>query len=138
MAAAADTRLTAALRQPGAVQRDGYVKFACPGCVAEGHDRHQDNAAFFVDAGTWGCAYAKDTPQGREHWQAIGRALGALDDFADDGSDQPALDAGDLNLPRITAAAWKALVAANDPPRLFRYGGQLVRLVKDEEPPHEA
>lgn len=131
--AAPDARLEAALRQPGAVQREGYVKFACPACVAEGHDRHQDNAAFFVEATTWGCAYAKDTPQAREHWRAIGLALGTLDDFDDGASDQPALDAGDANLPRLADAAWKALVAANDPPRLFRHGGQLVRLVKGEE-----
>ena len=102
--AAPDARLEAALRQPGAVQRDGYVKFACPACEAEGHDRQQDNAAF--------CA---------------------LDNFDDGASDQPALDAGDANLPRLADAAWKALIAANDPPRLFRHGGHLVRLVKGEE-----
>ncbi len=43
----------------------------------------------------------------------------------------PALDAGDRNLPNISAQAWAALVAANDPAFLFRYGGLPVRLDPD-------
>lgn len=69
----------AALGQPHAQERaSGLIKFACPACVAEGHDQHQDNAAFFEDTGQWGCAFAADTSLGRPHWDAIGRALGAF------------------------------------------------------------
>jgi hypothetical protein len=72
--------IEAALRQPGAVERaSGIIKFQCPGCVAEGHDAHRDNAGLFVAEGTWGCAFAKDTPAGRAHWDAIGRVLGAFE-----------------------------------------------------------
>lgn len=73
--------LTAARQQPGGVERaSGVIKFQCPACAAEGHDAHQDNAGFFLDTGQWGCAFAKDTPAGRAHWDAIGRALGAFQD----------------------------------------------------------
>jgi len=69
-----------ALQQPGARERaSGMVKFACPQCVAEGHDKHHDNAGFFLRDGTWGCAYASGNPTlGREHWDAIGSVLGAF------------------------------------------------------------
>lgn len=43
------------------------------------------------------------------------------------------IDAGDRDLPRVTAAAWAALQAANEPPRLFRHGDVPVRLEHDEE-----
>jgi AAA domain-containing protein len=66
-----------ALRQPGAVRRQAGIKFQCPACAAEAHDKHRDNAILFND-GTWGCAVAKDTELGRAHWDAIGHALGAL------------------------------------------------------------
>ena len=85
MSTAADAerlaRLTAAaLQQPGARERaTGMIKFQCPACAADGHDAHQDNAGLFADTATWGCAFAKDTPDGRRHWDAIGRALGAFD-----------------------------------------------------------
>jgi putative DNA primase/helicase len=70
---------SAALAQPHAQERaSGMIKFACPACVAEGHDQHQDNAAFFEDTGKWGCAFATDTSLGRTHWEAIGQALGAF------------------------------------------------------------
>jgi len=70
---------TAALRQPGAVERTGIIKFQCPACAAEGHDTHQDNAVLFLDDGKWGCAVASiATTHGRAHWEAIGQALGAL------------------------------------------------------------
>jgi len=63
----------AALAQPGAVERgSGNIKFQCPQCRAEGHDKHQDNAGLFPN-GKWGCAYTED----RAHWDAIGHVLGA-------------------------------------------------------------
>jgi len=52
----AETLIRRALDQPGAVRRQHGVKFQCPGCAAEGHDRHRDNATVFND-GRWGCAY---------------------------------------------------------------------------------
>lgn len=67
----------AALQQPGAARRQHGIKFQCAQCALDGHDAHQDNACLFTN-GTWGCAFAKDTPLGRAHWDAIGRALGAL------------------------------------------------------------
>src|SRR5207249_11243077 len=66
-----------ALQQPGAVRRHAGIKFQCPACAAEGHDKHQDNACLFND-GRWGCAWSKDTELGRAHWDAIGLTLGAL------------------------------------------------------------
>ena len=44
-----------ALEQPGARRRTGGIKFQCPGCRDEGHDRHRDNA-ILRDDGRWGCA----------------------------------------------------------------------------------
>jgi putative DNA primase/helicase len=44
----------------------------------------------------------------------------------------PALDAGNLDLPTITAEALEALAEHNDPPTLFRFGGMPVRLERDE------
>jgi AAA domain len=68
-----------ALRQPGAKERaNGVIKFQCPQCRDDGHDAHQDNAALFLRDGTWGCAFAsKGAPDGRRHWEAIGRTIGA-------------------------------------------------------------
>lgn len=63
----------AALQQPGAVRRDGGIKFQCPDCRAEGHDAHRDNAGYFFSTRQFGCAVG-----GRAHWQAIGEALGAF------------------------------------------------------------
>ena len=45
----------------------------------------------------------------------------------------PSIDAGNQDLPVVTAAAWEALAAANDPPRLFRYGGLPTRLERDDD-----
>lgn len=42
------------------------------------------------------------------------------------------IDARDYDLPRISAKALRALQAANEPPRLFRYGGLPVRVERDE------
>lgn len=61
----------AALQQPGAVRRDGMIKFQCPDCRAEGHDAHQDNAGYFLDSRQFGCAVG-----GKAHWRGIGKALG--------------------------------------------------------------
>jgi hypothetical protein len=59
-----ERRRGAALQQPGAVVRNtGLIKFQCPACRTEGHDRHQDNACLFGD-GSFGCAV------GRDHWGA--------------------------------------------------------------------
>ena len=41
---------------------------------------------------------------------------------------RPEIDAGVLDLPAVTATAWKALLAANDPPSLFRQGGIITRI----------
>lgn len=77
MAADADALRDAALHQPGAVERTIGIKFPCPACRAEGHDKAGDNAILF-HGGKWGCAWAKDTGIGLKHWQAIGEALGAF------------------------------------------------------------
>jgi len=63
--------LRRARQQPGARERSSGVKFQCPGCRAEGHDRHQDNACVFLD-GRWGCAVDS------AHSRAIGEALGVV------------------------------------------------------------
>jgi len=49
---------------------------------------------------------------------------------------RPEIDAGVLDLPAITARAWDALLAANDPPNLFRQGGIITRIeaADDGEP----
>jgi hypothetical protein len=62
-----------ALAQPGARQRAAGIKFQCPGCRDEGHDKHMDNA-LLRDDGRWGCAIDPG------HRKAIGRVLlvGAL------------------------------------------------------------
>ncbi len=57
-----------AMQQPGSRRRSGGIKFQCPGCRAEGHDRHMDNAIVLLD-GRWGCAINP------EHRAAIAAAL---------------------------------------------------------------
>lgn len=47
----------------------------------------------------------------------------------------PALDAGDRHVRRASAAAWEALIQANDPPSRFRFGGVAVRAEGDHLPP---
>jgi Protein of unknown function (DUF3987) len=65
-----------ALRQPGARERAmGLIKFRCPACRAEGYDEPGDNAGLLPD-GKFGCAWAKDTPLQRAHWEAIAATLG--------------------------------------------------------------
>ncbi len=47
--------------------------------------------------------------------------------------DRPAIDAGDGDLSRQTALAWKALSAANEPPTLFRRASMPVRVELDDD-----
>lgn len=77
--------LRAALSQPGARSRGGGVKFRCPQCAADGHDRHMDNAKVFSD-GRWGCAYDQT------HGRAIGVALGVLIAAVEEQRDWPLAD----------------------------------------------
>jgi len=53
-------------------------------------------------------------------WLGLGSAAGA--------EDLPRINAGDLDLPRASEAAWGALLAANEPPFIFRYGGLPARI----------
>src|SRR5262245_53854840 len=46
---------------------------------------------------------------------------------------RPDINARDLNLPRVTDAAWRAVRAANDPPILFCFGGIPHRLERDDD-----
>jgi hypothetical protein len=86
----------AARRQPGARERaSGIIKFQCPACAAEGHDHHQDNAGLFLHDGKWGCAFAGDTDEGRQHWEAIGRVLGAFNGRGPSRPTVPAAISGD-------------------------------------------
>jgi hypothetical protein len=48
-------------------------------------------------------------------------------------SDLPAINAADLDLRRVTAAAWDAVLAGNTPPIIFRHGGLLVRVKADDD-----
>ncbi len=43
-------------------------------------------------------------------------------------NNRPEINAGDQNLERVSAQAWGALEQANEPPRLFRFGGVPVRV----------
>jgi hypothetical protein len=51
-----------------------------------------------------------------------------------DGGDLPEIITSDRQLPDLTADAIKAIEMANDPPRLFRRSGAVVRLRRDEGP----
>ena len=64
--------------------------------------------------------------------RALPNADDAEFDESPDESKRPLIDAGDLNLPRVSKAALDALVAANEPPRIFHYGGMVSRLESDE------
>ena len=66
--------ISEALKQPGARRRANGIKFQCPQCARDGHDRHRDNAVVLLD-GRWGCAYAPGDPT---HRNAIGVALKAV------------------------------------------------------------
>ncbi len=44
----------------------------------------------------------------------------------------PGIDAGSEDLPAVSAKAWGALEQANQPPRLFRFGGDPVRVQNDD------
>ena len=67
----AETLILRALTQPGGRRRSTGVKFQCPACRAEGHDKSRDNA-LVAYTGRWGCAYDPS------HKLAIGVALGAF------------------------------------------------------------
>jgi Protein of unknown function (DUF3987) len=64
------TLRAAAFQQPGAVERHHGVKFQCPQCAVDGHDKHMDNACLFT-TGKWGCAWAGEGPEGPRHRKAI-------------------------------------------------------------------
>jgi Bifunctional DNA primase/polymerase, N-terminal len=68
----AEELLRRAMQQPGASRRSTGVKFQCPGCCAEGHDEHKDNAFVRLD-GRFGCAY--DADHLADHRRAIADAL---------------------------------------------------------------
>jgi len=71
------------------------------------------------------------TPPQAGHNGATAAADASSND-APEASGLPAIDAGDQHLPSVTAAAWAALHAYNNPPTLFRYGGLPVRIEEDE------
>ena len=56
-----------------------------------------------------------------------------INDDASGPNDLPEIDAGNQDLPTITAQAWDALLRANAPPLLFRYGGLPTRIEQDDE-----
>jgi hypothetical protein len=51
---------------------------------------------------------------------------------AAEGRDRPAIDAGCEDLTIITREAWDAILAANEPPQLFRHGGAAARIETDD------
>lgn len=63
-----------ALEQPGARRRPNGIKFQCPECRSEGHDKSKDNAIVYLD-GRWGCAYDNNHKTGIT--EAIGMVLGS-------------------------------------------------------------
>ncbi len=76
-----ETLIRRALAQPGAKRRSFGVKFQCPGCRAENHDRHKDNATVFND-GRWGCAYDPN------HRRALAQVLNPEQHFTGDDLDK--------------------------------------------------
>jgi hypothetical protein len=69
----ADLLLARAASMPGARRRTWGVKFQCPACAAEGHDKHRDNAGVRASDGRFGCAWA---PGDVRHRRAIAEVLG--------------------------------------------------------------
>jgi len=67
----AEVLLQRAAAMPRSKHRANGVKFQCPQCAQDGHDKHFDNAIVMLD-GRWGCAYA---PGDKEHTRSIGAAL---------------------------------------------------------------
>jgi hypothetical protein len=67
-----------------------------------------------------------------------GLTLGSLfywaneDDPNGTADPRPAIDISTIDLPIVMPQAWDAIVAANDPPLLFRRAGELVRLERTE------
>lgn len=74
-----------ASQQPGARRRRNGVKFQCPGCRQEGHDRSKDNAIVYDD-GRWGCAIDP------EHKKDIAEALGFYDELHQAAKETVVLD----------------------------------------------
>ena len=62
----------------------------------------------------------------------LNRAAGAGGD-ADLATDKPEIDAGCEDAPKVTRAAWAAIRQGNDPKRLFRFGGRVVRTENGDE-----
>lgn len=50
-----------------------------------------------------------------------------------DAVTRPTIDAGDQDLARVSSQAWNALTLANNPPRLFRFGGVPVRVEGNDD-----
>ncbi|RMF86536.1 MAG: DUF3854 domain-containing protein [Nitrospinota bacterium] len=69
---------------------------------------------------------AKRNVQAQHPKEAYKKARGS-------GQDLPAIPADDGDLPKVTQQAWDALLAANNPPFLFRYGGLPVRIEYDDK-----
>jgi hypothetical protein len=65
----------------------------------------------------------------RDNGHAVNNDLGEVD------RDRPRLDAGIRTLEVLSDATWDAVLAANDPPRLFLHGGVLARLEEAEDGP---
>jgi len=61
---------------------------------------------------------------------ALGYGGDSPQDSGGDGLPEINVAIGDL--PRLTQAAWEALLAANDPPQIFRYGGLPTRIELDD------
>jgi hypothetical protein len=47
-------------------------------------------------------------------------------------SGRPSINAGERDLSKVTRHAMSVLHKANDPPRIFRHGNDLVRVEKDD------
>jgi hypothetical protein len=89
----AEEILARAQRQPGATRRARGVKFQCPACCADGHDKHRDNAVVFLD-GRWACAFAPGSTdvESRRHKMAIGVALGVVKDLTVNEPEEPEIE----------------------------------------------
>lgn len=99
----AEEIIARALQQPGAVRRSHGIKFQCPGCRDEGHDKSKDNALVGLD-GRWACAV------NREHARSIGAALGIANAVP--------LKVEDIRPVRVVYAHPKPLIVVSDPDRV--------------------
>jgi hypothetical protein len=90
---------------------------------------HKNKSAFIIKFSDGGvCARC-------HHASCHGKGWPDIKALVEDGSEPklPEIDAGDLNLPRITRATWRAILSANIPPYLFRSGTVLSRLEHGDE-----